>query len=125
MQSKMVEGDACFSPTSNIADTKSRCKSSGQVNRLDQRPSDFFSFPFRLDFALRLFDDPELSEALSSFDDEVGADRFRKERTDDPDEGFLDNPLSFTVVDPRPRPSLDITVKAASGMGGTVMLDGS
>jgi len=40
MNSSSAEGEECFSPTSKIADTKSRCKSSGQVNRFDQRPSE-------------------------------------------------------------------------------------
>lgn len=43
----MADGDECFKPTSNIADTKSRCKSSGHVNRFDHRPSSFLVFLLR------------------------------------------------------------------------------
>ena len=47
MCSKIADGDECFKPTSNIADTKSRCKSSGHVNLLDHLPSDAFLDFFR------------------------------------------------------------------------------
>ena len=44
MCSMIVEGEECFNPTSKIAETKSRCKSSGHVNRFDHRPSSFLDF---------------------------------------------------------------------------------
>mmetsp|Transcript_4402 Transcript_4402/g.12173 ORF Transcript_4402/g.12173 Transcript_4402/m.12173 type:complete len:226 (-) Transcript_4402:881-1558(-) len=39
--SNKVLGEECLRPTSKMAATKSRCKSSGHVNRLDHRPSLF------------------------------------------------------------------------------------
>ena len=84
MCSKIVEGLECLRPTSNTAETKSRCSSSGQVNRLDQRPSVSLAF-------FRPFGFPVLLVVAVSSD--CGEVLLRFLRMEDRDDGLeLDSP---------------------------------
>ena len=90
----MADGEACLSPTSNTADTKSRWSSSGHAKRFDHLPSlsppflrfaEFeFEFEFEFELALLGADWESVSGLHRALDWDVSSarDRLRVRRVD-------------------------------------------